>query len=102
MRRKPAESLEDLQTGDREVNSWVFCWVTNDQGLNIVEGLAPSEMEKEIHHGVGGGNVGALSIWIVFPLFWGKKRDDDCTPGQTGTLRREQREWLERSHCRKN
>jgi hypothetical protein len=28
-----------------------------------------------------------------------EKKDDDCTPGQTGTL---QREWLERSHRRKN
>jgi hypothetical protein len=67
--------------------------------LDIVEGLAPSEMEKEIAHGVGAGNVGALAILDSFaPTVWkGGKKKDDCTPGQTGTLKREQKERLERS-----
>jgi hypothetical protein len=34
--------------------------------LNIVEGSAPSETEKEIAHGVGARNVGALAIQGCF------------------------------------
>jgi hypothetical protein len=41
------------------MNSQIFCWVTKSQGLDIVEGSAPSEMEKEIVHGAGAGNVEA-------------------------------------------
>jgi hypothetical protein len=42
-------------------------------------------------------------LWVVlYPAFEKKKkRDNGDKPRQTGTLRREQREWLERSHRRK-
>jgi hypothetical protein len=72
-----------------------------------VEGSAPSETEEEPTRSFSvrrTGNVGAPATWDSFtPTIWkGIKRvDDDCTPGQAGTLRREQWKWLERSHCRK-
>jgi hypothetical protein len=37
-----------------------------DQGLDIVEGLATPETEKEIAHGVGARNVGAVATWDSF------------------------------------
>jgi hypothetical protein len=48
--------------------------------------------------------VGAPATLDSFdPTVWKeKKKDDGCIPGQTGTLRREEREWLETSHRGKN
>jgi hypothetical protein len=41
---------QDLQenhwTTDCKVNYQIYCWVAKDQGLDIVEGSAPSETEK--------------------------------------------------------
>jgi hypothetical protein len=48
------------------VNSRICCRVTKYQGLDIVEGSAPSEMEKEIVHRVGGVNVEAPTTWDGF------------------------------------
>jgi hypothetical protein len=61
--------------------------------LDIVEGLAPSETKKEIAHRVGAGRVGTPAILgSIAPTVWKKrKRDDGDTPGQTGTLKRDQR-----------
>jgi hypothetical protein len=62
--------------------------------LDVFEGMAPSETEEEPemwkHRLLG----------IVLPQSFVKKKkgDDVCTPGQNGTLRREQRERLEKSH----
>jgi hypothetical protein len=41
------ELRKDIQSGDREANSRIFCRVTKDQGLDIVEGSAPSETEEK-------------------------------------------------------
>jgi hypothetical protein len=38
---------KDLQAGDCKVNSQIFCQVTNDQRLAIVEGSAFSKMEEK-------------------------------------------------------
>jgi hypothetical protein len=83
---------ENHHTGNPEVNSWVFCWVVENQELNIVEGSAPSEMEKEIaHRGVGAANVEALATVGSFTPTIGKEKEeeDGDTAGQIGTLRRE-------------
>jgi molybdopterin-binding protein len=42
--------------------------------LDIVEGSALSEMEIEIAHRVGAGNVGALATQDSFALTGGKKK----------------------------
>jgi hypothetical protein len=56
---------QDLQegfcTGDHETSSRDFQRVAESEGLDIVEGSAPSEKEKETAHRVGTGNVGALA-----------------------------------------
>jgi hypothetical protein len=49
------------KAGVCKANSWILCRVTKDQGLDIVEGSAPSETERETAHGVGARNVGALA-----------------------------------------
>jgi hypothetical protein len=46
--------------GVLEASSRDFQWDMKDQGLDIVEGSAPSKMEKEIVHRLAAGNVGAL------------------------------------------
>jgi hypothetical protein len=46
-RRQPAESSEDLQTGYLEANSRIFCRVTKDQGLDIMEGSVPTPKRKK-------------------------------------------------------
>jgi hypothetical protein len=48
------------------VNSRIFCQALKNNGLDIVEGPAPSEMEKEIAHG-GAGNMGAPATPGVIP-----------------------------------
>jgi hypothetical protein len=45
-----------------------------DQGLDIVEGSAPSKMEKEIARRVGAGNVGAPATQDGFAPTGGKKK----------------------------
>jgi hypothetical protein len=105
----------DHSIGVRKASSQIFCQVTKNQGLDIVEGSAPSEMEEPpCNFRVSeAGNVGALATLESFvPTIWKEKRDDGCTPGLTGTisgsrsgraaLRKEQWERLERSHHRKN
>jgi hypothetical protein len=52
---------EDVETGDRKANSQIFCQVMKNQELDIVEGSAPSKMEKEIVHRVGARNMAALT-----------------------------------------
>jgi hypothetical protein len=34
-------------TGDREANCQIYSWITDNQGLDLVEGPAPSKMEEE-------------------------------------------------------
>jgi hypothetical protein len=48
----------DNRTRDREANCRISYPITKEQELDVVEGSAPSETEKEIVHGVGVGNVG--------------------------------------------
>jgi hypothetical protein len=53
---------KDLQTGDREANSRIFCPVTKHKGLDIVEGSHPSKTEEKLTSNVGireTGDVGA-------------------------------------------
>jgi hypothetical protein len=92
---------ENVRAGDREANCHVFRQDAENEGLDIVEGSAPSETEKDIAHGVRAGNVGAPANLGSFAPQNGKK-DDDEKIGSTGTLRREQWGRLERSHSRKN
>jgi hypothetical protein len=49
---------EDLQTGEREANTWIFCVITENEELNVVERSAPSETKNEIVHGVRARCVG--------------------------------------------
>jgi hypothetical protein len=50
-------------------------------------GRAPSEMEKEIAHEVGAGNVGAPATRHGCPHRWKRKTlDNGDAPGLTGTL----------------
>jgi hypothetical protein len=51
-----------------------FQWVTKNQGLDIVEGSAPFETEKEIADGVGAGNVGALATRHSYAPTVGKEK----------------------------
>jgi hypothetical protein len=55
-----------IGVGVHEANNQILCRVTKDQGLDIVEGSAHSETEKEVTHGVGAGNVGAPATWNSF------------------------------------
>jgi hypothetical protein len=50
---------EDHWTGDCEVNCQIYCSVTKNDGLDIVEVLTPSKMEKETTGRAGAGNVEA-------------------------------------------
>jgi hypothetical protein len=61
--------------GDHEANCQIFCWVVKDQGLKVVEGLAPSEMkEPTCSVGIrGAGNVGAPATWDNFAPTVGKE-----------------------------
>jgi hypothetical protein len=59
--------------------------------VDIVEGSAPSETEKETAHRVGAGNVGAPAILGSFASVVGKRKtrkaqDDSDIPGWTSTL----------------
>jgi hypothetical protein len=100
---------ESYWTGDSEVNCQIFCWVADNQELDVVEGSAPSEMDEESTHGFGirgAGNVGALATRDR------KTLDDGDACGSTGNLsgsrsgraplRSEHWERLESSHHRKN
>jgi hypothetical protein len=49
---------EDFRTGVHEANSWIFCQDAGSKGLDIVEGSAPSRMEKATALRVGVENVG--------------------------------------------
>jgi hypothetical protein len=60
--------------GDREANYQIFCWVADNQGLNLVEGSAPSKAEKEAAHGVRVGNVGAPATRDSFAPTAGKEK----------------------------
>jgi hypothetical protein len=53
------EPIRDFQREDLETSSRNFQWVTKNDGLNIVEGSAPSKVEKEPAHGVRARDVGA-------------------------------------------
>jgi hypothetical protein len=45
-----------------------------NQGLDIMEGLTPSKMEKEIAHGIRAGNVGAPATQDSFAPTVGKEK----------------------------
>jgi hypothetical protein len=51
----------DPRAEDCETSSRDFHWVAESEGLDIMEGSAPSEMEKETAYRVKAGNVGALA-----------------------------------------
>jgi hypothetical protein len=69
---------ENYRTGDHEVNCQIFCWAAKDQRLDIVEGLTPSKMDKEIVHGVRAGNVGAPSTQDILSPLLQKKHFGWC------------------------
>jgi hypothetical protein len=48
-------------------------WVSENEEMDLVERSAPSEMKKEIVHGVGARNVGAQTTQDNFALPFGKK-----------------------------
>jgi hypothetical protein len=52
---------EISQREDYETRSWNFQLVTKNDGLDIVEGSAPSKVEKEAAHRVRAGYVEALA-----------------------------------------
>jgi hypothetical protein len=64
-----SEKREDIRqnlrethvAGDRETSSRIFCRVTKNEELDIVEGLAPTETEKEFAPRVTARNVSALA-----------------------------------------
>jgi hypothetical protein len=60
---------QDLQenhwTGDCEANCQMYCWVAKNQDLDIMDGSAPSEVEKRLHTRVRGGNVRALATMNI-------------------------------------
>jgi hypothetical protein len=53
------DPLRDFQREGRETSSWNFKRATKNEEMDLVEGTAPSETEKEIVHGVRAGNVRA-------------------------------------------
>jgi hypothetical protein len=83
---------EDPRAGDRETNNWDLQQVVENEELDIVERLAPSEMEEVIaaFSVRRVTNVGAPStIGNFAPTSWKKRRntwDDGDTPGLTGTF----------------
>jgi hypothetical protein len=48
---------EDFRAADRKANSRIFYQTWKSKGMDIVEGSAPSETEKEIAHAIGAGNM---------------------------------------------
>jgi hypothetical protein len=62
------DQQEGSHTGDHEANSQIFCQDVENEHQDIVEGLAPSEMEEETAHRVGAGNVGAPATLGSFPF----------------------------------
>jgi hypothetical protein len=52
----------DPRAGDRETSRWDFKRIAESEGLDIVEGSAPSETQKEATHGVRAENVGGQAI----------------------------------------
>jgi hypothetical protein len=76
---KHGKSYQDLQeddwTGDHEANCWITCWITKDQGLDIVEGSAPSETGEPTRSNSvrRAGNVGAPAVWDSFNPSFEKK-----------------------------
>jgi hypothetical protein len=46
-------------TRGREANSWVFCWAAESEWLEIVEELAPTQIEEELPGGLRADTVGA-------------------------------------------
>jgi hypothetical protein len=46
-RGHPTRSTGDCRVGDRKANCWIFCQISKNQRLDIVEGSAPSETEEE-------------------------------------------------------
>jgi hypothetical protein len=68
---------EDHRTGVWEASSWIFCWVPKNQGLDVVEGSAPSETKEEPSHsdGIRGArNVEAPTIRDSFARSVGKEK----------------------------
>jgi hypothetical protein len=53
------DGQEDHWTGDREANCQISCWVTNNEGSDVVGDSTPSETEKETADKAGTGNVQA-------------------------------------------
>jgi hypothetical protein len=47
--------------GDHQANCQFYCWVTNNQHLDTVEGSTSSEAEKWAAHRAGAGDVEALA-----------------------------------------
>jgi hypothetical protein len=58
---------EGSQAGDHKANGWDFHQTSRNKGLEIVEGLALFEMEKETAHKVRAGVVGAPATLGSFP-----------------------------------
>jgi hypothetical protein len=38
---------ENYKIGDHQANGQIYCWVADDEELDLVEGSAPSEAEKK-------------------------------------------------------
>jgi hypothetical protein len=45
--------------GDRQAGCQIYCWVTNNQYLDTVEGSTSSKAEKGAAHRAGAGDVEA-------------------------------------------
>jgi hypothetical protein len=56
----------DFRTGGCEVSIWDFHWVTRSEWLDIVEGLACSEMKEEITSSLRARDVGASTTLGTF------------------------------------
>jgi hypothetical protein len=65
---------EGSRTGDHKAISRIFGQDAENEGLEIVEGSAPSETEKETAHGVRAGNVGTPATLGSFAPTIGKRR----------------------------
>jgi hypothetical protein len=81
---------ENYWTGDRETNCHIYCWVADNQGLDLVEGSIPSEIEEPpCSFSIRGARkVGTLTTWDSFGPTVGKEKllDDGEAPVLTGTL----------------
>jgi hypothetical protein len=97
---------EDFREGDCYTSSRIFCRVTKNQGLDIVEGPASSETAEDSTCSFSvrrAGNVGAPATLGNFaPTGWKRKKTlyDGDTPGRADTTRRKQRGNLEKKHSR--